>query len=333
MAIGAGLVPGTKAVVPAITFVATAAVARLTGADVVFSDVDPDTGLMSAEHFAAATDGERDVKAVFPVHLNGALIEMGEMTAISSLAHGMGAVVLEDACHAIGAVSAPDDGTVIQRGGDSRQSMASALSFHAVKAVTTAEGGAITTNCSTLAARYRRLRNHGIDRPAPGTDEQRERPWFYSVEEPAYNYRISDLQCALGVSQLDKLDAFLSRRRELARIYDDAFAQSNMPVRPVPVPVGCSSARHLYPVLIDFKALGIARGDVMNQLFAKGIGTQVHYIPVPCHPAFGGNESLDGLPGARAYYDRVLSLPLHPGLQDEDVQTVVAAVRDCIGRG
>lgn len=318
-------------VVPSMTFMGTASAMRLTGAEVVFSDVNPDTGLMEAGHLedALKRSGSRRAQVAIPVHLNGWACDMA---ALAAVAEKHGVALLEDAAHAIG-TTVTENGKAVPVGVCS-QSQMTIFSFHPVKTVTSAEGGAVTTNDSVLAARLRRLRSHGIthkpeefiDRAAAFDASGVPNPWYHEMHEPAPNYRLSDVHCALGLSQLKKLDRFVARRRALADRYDSALASLASVIRPVPRIPGCEPGLHLYAVLIDFKALGLDRAAVMQRLRDQSIGTQVHYIPVHRQPYYRRRYGELNLPGADAYYARELSLPLYPDMNDDDVDRVVDAL-------
>jgi dTDP-4-amino-4,6-dideoxygalactose transaminase len=205
------------------------------------------------------------------------------------------------------------------------------FSFHPVKTIAMGEGGAIATADTGLAERMARLRNHGMVRDAGRFTEADQafdsagaaNPWYYEMPEPGFNYRASEIHCALGLSQLTKLDRFLARRRQLADLYDAALAPLAPLVRPVPRPVVGDGGWHLYVVLIDFAGAATARATVMGRLREAGIGTQVHYLPVHRQPYWRRRISALVLPGADAYYGRCLSLPLFPAMSDEDVVRVV----------
>ncbi|MFN3348174.1 UDP-4-amino-4,6-dideoxy-N-acetyl-beta-L-altrosamine transaminase [Pseudorhodoplanes sp.] len=339
MAMALDLSPQDAVVVPSMTFMGTASAVRLAGAEVVFADVNPETGLMEAGHLedAVARAGSHRVKAAIPVHLNGWACDMN---ALAAVADKRGIVLLEDAAHAIGTTVA-QDGRRIAVGACVRSKMA-IFSFHPVKTVTSAEGGAVTTNDHALAARLRRLRSHGIthnpgdfvDRAAAFAPGGEPNPWYHEMHEPAPNYRLSDVHCALGLSQLKKLDRFVARRQALAARYDKALSPLAPLVRPVPRIAGCEPGLHLYAVLIDFAALGLDRATVMQRLRDQGVGTQVHYIPVHRQPYYRRRYGELSLPGADTYYARELSLPLFPAMQDDDVDRVAAALSaivDCVG--
>jgi UDP-4-amino-4,6-dideoxy-N-acetyl-beta-L-altrosamine transaminase len=330
----AGVEEGDRVVVPTLTFLATANAARYVGAEVAFSDVDPDNGLMRGLDLHAALGN--GVKAVLPVHLAG---QCADMAAIGPMAKERGAVVIEDASHAIGGRQRAADGKLVPVGSCPESDMA-VFSFHPVKTITTAgEGGAITTNDETLFERLRDLRSHGMTH-APerwrnkdlGFDGNgKPNPWYYEMEELGFNYRLTDVQCAVGIEQLAKLAQFTDQRRFLVGRYDEVLA----PLAPVLVPIRRldtgEPAWHLYAVLIDFDATGKSRADVMAALAAEGIGSQVHYIPVHLQPYYQSRYGSLDLPGARAYYDRTLSLPLFPDMAVIDVDRVGATLRRVLG--
>jgi len=324
---GLGVGPGDLCVVPAITFLSTATAALLCGAEVVFADVDPQTGLMTPETLDAAIEG-RLVKAVLPVHLGGRLCDIA---GISAVARAKDAVVVEDACHAVGGVD--EAGAAV---GACLQSDAACFSFHPVKTLAAGEGGMVTLNDALRAERLRRLRNHGVTHDIQHFTEPHSldprgarKPWIYEQVELGFNYRIDEMSAALGRNQLGKLDRFVERRAELADLYDGALSGLNPKVRLIPRGRG-RPALHLYQVLIDFEAVGLTREAVMHELMAAGISTQVHYIPLYRQPFFKARYDVRPLDGAEAFYARVLALPLFPALADEDVSLVARALENAL---
>ncbi|MGA0605864.1 UDP-4-amino-4,6-dideoxy-N-acetyl-beta-L-altrosamine transaminase [Phenylobacterium sp. VNQ135] len=310
--------PGEAVVAPSITFLATANCARYVGAEVVFADVDPDTGLMTPDTLARALerlDGRR-LRAVLPVHLRG---DAAELPALETLAQDAGAVLVEDAPHALGTTM--KFGNATEQVGDVRHSAMATFSFHPVKTIATGEGGMVTTNDAALAERLRRMRSHGMVRPE-GCE-----PWWYEMPEPGLNYRLPDVLCALGLSQLAKLPRFAARRRALASAYREALAPLAPLVRPAAQPAWSDPVLHLMTVLIDFEAAGRTRLQVVEALRARGVGSQVHYIPVHRQPYYRDRYGDLDLPGAEAWYARCLSLPLYPGMEDADVARVVEALQ------
>jgi dTDP-4-amino-4,6-dideoxygalactose transaminase len=260
---------------------------------------------------------------VLPVHLTGAA---ADTETVSQLARKVGAAVIEDAAHALGG---RDDKAPI---GACASSDMTIFSFHPVKQITTGEGGAISCNRDDLRDRMAKFRSHGMTRepaefqtPSPG-------PWYYEQQSLGFNYRLTDIQAALGSSQLRKLGAFVARRRALAASYDARLAELPA-VRPVTRgDASKGSAFHLYSVLIDFDAVGVERAELMARLRERGIGTQVHYIPVPMQPYYRARGwDPNDFPGAMSYYRRTLSLPLFPAMADGDVDRVVDALAASLG--
>lgn len=314
--------PGEVCIAPSITFLATANCARYVGAEVVFADVDPATGLMTPHTLAEALAraGGRKVRAVLPVHLRG---DVAELPALQALAEQTGAVLVEDAPHALG--STMTFGNQAERVGDCRHSAMATFSFHPVKTIATGEGGMVTTRDGRLAERLRTLRSHGMVRP-PGAD-----PWWYEMPEIGFNYRLPDILCALGLSQLAKLDRFAARRRALADRYRRGLAALSPRLEIAATPAWSDPVLHLLVALIDFESVGRTRLDVVEALRARGVGSQVHYIPVHRQPYYRERYGELALPGAEAWYARCLSLPLYPGMTDADVDRVVEALGDVLG--
>ncbi len=323
--------PDDAVIVPAVTFVATANAARFCGAEVVFADVDAETGLMTAGHldeaFGRARAAGLQPKAVVPVHLNG---QACAMPAISRAAAGFGLSVIEDACHALGGEYVSASGAWV-RIGSCHDAAMTIFSLHPVKTLTMGEGGVVTTNDAALARRLRRLRNHGVVREPSDFENDAlafdangtANPWYIEFQEIGFNYRASDIQCALGLSQLGKLDRFVTARRGLAGYYRERLAS----VAPFVTSVGrapdCHPAWHLAVAMIDFKAAGISRGTLMRRLADRGIGSQVHYVPLHLQPCYRRHHGDLSLPGADRYYARCLSLPLFPTMSACDVDRVV----------
>lgn len=322
-----GLGPGSKIVVPAITFLATASAPHLNGADIVFADVDPETGLMRPQDFAQAIARAKHVDAVFNVHLNG---QCGSLEEIAALARKHGAKIVDDACHALGTAYVANDGQVTAIGSNTFSDL-SVFSFHPVKTIAMGEGGAVTTNDPEMARRLERARSHGMTRDATDFEntvdafdaDGSQNPWYYELSEPEFNWRANDIQCALGVSQLGKLGRFVARRRAIAARYDLQLSAFAPIVKPLARTKPCLPAWHLYVARIDFESAGISRAGLMRALAEDGIGTQVHYFPVHRQPYYAKRYSTPPLPGANRYYEQVLSLPLFASMTDGDVSRVV----------
>ena len=314
--------PGEVVIAPSITFLATANCARYVGADVVFADVDPESGLITPDTLADAIArvGGRRLRAVLPVHLRG---DACDLPGLEALARDAGAVLVEDAPHAVGTTMKFGNTTEVV--GDVRHSAMATFSFHPVKTIATGEGGMVTTNDAALAQRLRVLRSHGMVRPE-GCE-----PWWYEMPEPGFNYRLPDILCALGLSQLAKLPRFAARRRALGAAYREALAPLAPIVRIATQPAWSDPVLHLLVALIDFEAAGRTRREVVDVLKARGVGTQVHYIPVHRQPYYRNLYGELELPGAEAWYARCLSLPLYPGMEDSDVAKVAGALKDVLG--
>ena len=287
----------------------------------VFADINPVTyNIDPIEIEKRITD---KTKLLIPVHFAGLPCEMEKISAIAKK-HNLR--IIEDAAHAIGSQYA--DGSYV---GNCKYSDMTVFSFHPVKTITTGEGGAVTTNDEKLYQKLLMLRSHGTTKDEklltknPG-------PWYYEMQALGFNYRMTDMQAALGYSQLQKLDFFKKRRREIVAKYNNAFAGMKFLKTPTE-PENVSSCFHLYAVQIDFTALGKTRAQVMQKLREKGIGTQVHYFPVPTQPFYKENFGYkDGdYPIAEKYYEQELSLPLYPGMSDEDVDAVIKTVKEVIG--
>jgi UDP-4-amino-4,6-dideoxy-N-acetyl-beta-L-altrosamine transaminase len=313
--------PGEAVIAPSITFLATANCARYVGADVVFADVDPMSGLMTPQTLAEALErvGDRRLRAVLPVHLRG---DACDLPGLEALARDAGAVLVEDAPHAVGTTMR--FGNTAEIVGDVRHSAMATFSFHPVKTIATGEGGMVTTNDPAVAARLKVLRSHGMVRPE-GCE-----PWWYEMPEPGFNYRLPDILCALGLSQLKKLPRFAARRRALGAAYVEALAPLAPVVRIADQPAWSDPVLHLMVALIDFEAAGRTRREVVEALKARGVGTQVHYIPVHRQPYYRNLYGELDLPGAEAWYARCLSLPLYPGMEDGDVAKVADALREVL---
>lgn len=325
-------------VVPAVTFLATANAIRYVGAEVVFADVNPDTGLMGASDLDEAASRARGSgltpRAVFAVHLAG---QCTDPEGLSAAAREHGISVVEDASHSLGTTYGADDG--LYRVGGCAHSKMTTFSFHPVKTIAMGEGGAITTNDEQISERLTSLRSHGVTRDAARFKNPTEafganaeaNPWYYEMRELGFNYRASDIHCALGLSQLRKLKVRCARRAQLAVQYSDELSRLSPVVRPLARVPACAPCWHLFVSLTDFEAAGRTRAEVMRRLSQRGIGTQVHYIPVHLQPYYQARYGQTHLPGAGAYYERALSLPLFPQMADNDVKRVVAELQSALG--
>lgn len=299
----ARLKAGDEFVTSPITFAATATAGLWLGARPVFADVDPKTGNLDPGACESALTPS--TRAIVPVDFGG---RPADMEAFRKLATSRGLILIEDACHALGAMLGP-------RKVGSLSDM-TVFSFHPVKSITTGEGGAVLTDNATFHERLVAFRHHGIRR---GED------WVYSIDEPALNYRLTDLQAALGLSQIKRLDDFITRRRQIAARYQQAFAGWEE-IEPDSARSG-ESAWHLYVL----KLRGLAatrRREIFRTLRQEGIGVQVHYIPVYWQPLYEGLGYRRGLcPSAEDFYGRIISIPIYPGLTDRQQDEVIFSLR------
>ena len=306
---------GDEVIVPVITFAATSNSVLYCGAKPVFVDVDPVTLLIDPDATSDAITTR--TKAIIAVDYAGHPCDYEALTSIAA-SHSIS--ILSDASHSLGGTY---KGSTV-----GSLSYASTFSFHPAKHVTTAEGGAVTTNDNNLALRMQRFRNHGIS-----IDHARravERTWEYDVDSLGFNYRISDIQCALGSSQLKRLPTSIAKRRDIARRYDTAFTELEV-VSPLKRSADVGHAYHLYVIRLDITRLKVSRTEIFRALWAENIGVNVHYIPVPWHPLYRSlGYQPGGFPVAEDAYRRIISLPMWPGLSDDDVNDVIRAVRKVI---
>lgn len=314
--------PGDLLWTSPVTFVASANCGRYCGADVDFVDIDPATYNMCPTALArkledAAAKG-RLPKVIVPVHLTG---QPCDMAAIGALAKQYGIAVIEDASHAIGGF---DQGQAI---GACVHSDIAVFSFHPVKIVTTAEGGMAMTQRADLAARMARLRSHGITRDPSLMTHETDGPWYYQQLELGLNYRLTDLQAALGVAQMDRLEAFVAKRHKIAARYDERLA--DLPVTlPYQAP-GTYSAYHLYVIRLNPGTP--PHRQVFETMRDQGIGVNLHYIPVHLQPYYRAMGFAPGdFPEAEAYYAQAISIPMYPGLSEADQDQVVAALTSAL---
>jgi len=311
-----GIGSGDEVIVPAMTFAATANSVVFEGGTPVFADVDPKTLLLDPESVEERIT--EDTKAVVGVDYVG---QPCRYDALCEIANAHDLVLLDDACHATG-------GTYK---GDPVGSIANlnTFSFHPVKNMTTGEGGMVTTDNADWAERMRRFRNHGIT--STHHERAEEGSWYYEIPDVGYNYRLTDFQCALGITQLRKLPEWVERRREIAHTYDEAFASMEA-VEPVRQRDDSTCAYHLYVIQLQLEQLQVDREQVFDALQAEGIGVNVHYIPVHYHPYyrehFGTEEGL--CPVAEAAYEQILTLPVFPRMTGEDVRDVSESIRKVI---
>lgn len=313
----AGIGMGDEVITSPITFLATANAAVYAGARPIFVDMDERSYCIDPQLIETAITPRS--RAIVPVDYAGYPVDMAP---IKKLAQKHGLMVIEDAAHALGAWR--------QGRTPGQDADMAILSFHPVKHITTGEGGMVLTNNPELQERLRQFRSHGIVRDASHMEENHG-PWYYEMQSLGYNYRLSDIQSALGISQLDKLEAFVEERQEIARYYDRAFADIEHFSTPPHPAAGDRHAYHLYPLLLSPE---IDRRAVFSYLRERKIGVQVHYIPVHLQPYYRKNFGYGpgDFPVAEEFYRREISLPIFPGLkrkeQDYVIHHVGAAIRD-----
>ena len=316
-AFAAGLKPGDEAITTPMTFAATANCVLYQGATPVFADVEADTLNLDPEKVESKITPR--TRAILPVDYAG---HPAALDAFVELAERHGLVVIEDACHALGA-------DYLGRRAGSIAHM-TVFSFHPVKHVSTGEGGMVTTDRADFAEELRRFRNHGISSEA--RQRQTEGQWHYEMVLLGFNYRLTDIACALGISQLEKLEANLLRRREIAARYTAAFRDLAGVMLPA-VRAGVSPAWHLYPIRLNLERLTADRSRIFRALRAENIGVNVHYIPVHCHPYYRDRFGYRGgeYPIAENAYERLISLPMFHAMSDGDAEDVIQAVFKVVG--
>lgn len=310
--LAAGISKGDEVITTPMTFAASANCIFYTGGTPVFADIDPDTYNIAAGEIEKKISEK--TKAIIPVHYTGQPCDMERITAIAKQ-HNL--MVIEDAAHALGSTY---KGTKI--GGISDMTC---FSFHPVKPITTGEGGMVVTNNKKLYKKLLLYRSHGITRDR-GLMAEYQGEWYYQQIELGYNYRITDISCALGISQMDKLDFFLKKRKAIAKRYQKAF--ENIPSIRIPqILPECNSGWHLY--IIQIKDAG--RKEIFDKLRAEGIGVNVHYIPVYRHPYYQ-SHGYSGYfcPNAEALYQNMVSLPIYPLLTEQQQDYVIEKVKDLV---
>lgn len=328
---------GDEVVTTPNTFLASANCARYVGAEARFADIDATTGLMDPQSLANVleADHRNRIKVVIPVHFAGQPVDMAH---VHTLAKAHGALIVDDACHALGAEYDYKNRTY--RLGSSPHADMTVFSFHPIKHVAMGEGGAIATANDELAERLRCFRNHGMKKEdfvqsdMALSQDGSPNPWYYEMQELGFNYRVTDMQAALGISQLARLPWSLERRSHIAAFYRQLLSRyiDSNAVRPLTVLPDRKHAYHLFVVQIDFERFGVCRADVMNTLKEAGIGTQVHYIPIHLQPYYRmryGTAPGD-FPQAERYYARALSLPMYPDLTEADCERVIGALKTAL---
>lgn len=329
--LAAGISPGGRAITSPNSFVASANGVHFAGGSAEFVDIERDTLNLDAAALRERCRRGPAPKAVIPVHFAGLPCDM---RAIAEIASSVGAMVIEDAAHALG--SRYHTGEMV---GSCVYSDMAVFSFHPVKSIASGEGGMVTTNSERLYRYLLRLRSHGINK----LDDAYQHPqnayqqdgklnrWYYEMQELGFNFRLTDIQAALGISQLRKINRFLARRRDLAERYRSTFASGSSCLRTAQNGGWGESANHLFVIRAPFGKEAPNRTEYMQRLYDRGYVTQVHYIPIPLHPYYTRlGHSMDGLPETRRYYEEGLSIPLYVGLTDDQQQSFIASAVECL---
>jgi perosamine synthetase len=321
----------SKVITSPISFVASSNSLIYAGYKPVFIDIDADTLNIDIELIESQLQSDGNIRAILPVHFAGLACDMERIHEIA-LRQGLG--VIEDAAHALGATYKNGD-----RVGSCTYSDMTVLSFHPVKSITTGEGGMITTNNYELYKDLLRLRSHGINKlnddfqdPIMSKTANLVNPWYYEMIELGFNYRMTEIQAVLGLNQLKRLDKFMTRRAKRVKRYLSKFQTFEN----LKSAQGCDltrSANHIFPIRINFAALGISRAELMIKLRQKQIGTQVHYIPIPLHPFYRSlGYELRDLPEAFSYYEEALTIPLFPNLKISEQKRVVEELANLLNK-
>lgn len=318
-----GLKPGGLVWTSSISFVASANCALYCGAEVDFVDINPDTFNMCIQsleeklHIANKQGCLPDI--VIPVHMCG---QSCDMQAIGKLSKKYGFRIIEDASHAIGA------SFINQPVGNCRYSDIAVFSFHPVKIITTGEGGAAVTNSASLKKKMDLLRSHGVTR-SPNDLLKNDGEWYYEQQELGFNYRMTDIAAALGISQFDRLQNIIERRNQLAKFYNENLA--SLPLKLPSIIESARSSFHLYVIRLATRELINRKSEIFSEMRAKGIGVNLHYIPIYRHPYYEARTtSYKSLPGAEAYYESAISIPIFPNMTDDNQNFVIRVIEGLV---
>ena len=308
----------------AISFVASANCALYCGAKIDFIDIDPITNNLSIVHLkkklALAKKNNNLPKALIPVHLSGQSCDMYE---IYQLSKEYNFKIIEDASHAIGGEYCS------KKIGSCEYSDITVFSFHPVKIITTGEGGMALTNDKKLFNRMSKLRTHGITKNSNEFKKSSNDPWYYEQINLGFNYRMSDIHAALGLSQFNRLDIFVEKRNQLAKKYEKSL--SELPIKLPLLEDNCLSSWHLYIIKIDRDSCARSHTEIFNLLIQEGIGVQLHYIPIPMHPYFANlGFNIDDYKNAKSYYQQAISIPIYPLMTEIEQDNVIEVLKKII---
>jgi perosamine synthetase len=328
--LAAGLKPGDIGITSAMTFAASANAINYCGAEVKLCDINKNSLCMDPNNLAQIISEQPNASVIIPVHFGGLPADMKKIRALAG-----DRVIIEDAAHALGA-----NYSCGRPVGCGEYADMTVFSFHPVKPITTGEGGIIVTNNSKLAYQLKLLRTHGIEKDPDlfenvneGFENSEPCTWYYEQQHLGFNYRMTDIQAALGLSQLNKLDQFINKRRSIAGQYDDVFSKFDNINRPQSSSKSLArSGNHLYILEFNFKKLNSSRSDIIKKLQTHNIGSQVHYIPIYKHPFHARklNVTADEFRVTEEYYQKCLSIPLYPGMSDQDIEHVKSVIKEII---
>jgi len=316
---------GDYVIIPAITFLAAANSVKYLNAKIIFTDVNHESGLVEPENLEKTIQECKKlnilgkVKAFIPVHLNGQCVDL---KPINYICKKNNIKIIEDSCHALGSKYKPLNSNKKYKIGDCSFSDISTFSFHPVKNITTGEGGALTFNKKEIKKKLKVFRNHGIIKS--------KKFFNYEVKELGFNYRLSDINCALGLSQLKKINYFIRKRKNLFDYYNKKISNLSLYLKPIKTYKYCEPAWHLYVVRIDFKKIKVNKNKFAKELLKKGIGSQVHYVPLIFQPLYKKELRISNYKGAKEYYKNCLTLPLSVNMRYRDIDYIVFHIKKII---